>query len=123
AQEFDVAQSQALNASKRKTDPPQQPERRADGSTLAKRPDCGEGIAGEDDFDEAKPGDREIEPVWNDAVTNIDPGQHSAQDAQQCKRQQDDHPRCLLRPTSRRIDPVPSPRATDRSLRRRCGWS
>ena len=59
--------------------------------------DGGEGIGGQDDLEEAKPGDGEIKPVGNDAVTDIDPGQRRAQDAQQRKRRQDDHPRCLFR--------------------------
>ncbi len=96
SQEFDVAQSKALNASESEVEPPQQPEDGGDCHAFTEGFDGRRAVLDQENPEQAKRGDREVEPVGNDAVADVDPGKNAAKGAQQCERQQDSHRSALV---------------------------
>jgi len=95
-QEFDIAQSEALDFSESEIEPSQQPEDGPDGGALAGSLQPREWTAKDHGLRQSETGNRQIQPVRNDPVTNVDPGKDGTEEAEQSKGYDNDHAGCLI---------------------------
>src|ERR1700716_790471 len=84
-QEFDVAESEALDFSCGEIQPSQEPEYGSDGRALVCGLQAGRCTADDHGLRQSETGDRQIQPIWNDSAVDITPGKQAAQQTEQTK--------------------------------------
>jgi len=80
-QEFDVAEAKALNFSENEIELSQQKKDRSDRRTLACSRQTGRWTADQKSRRQPQSRNREIQPVRNDSVADVDPGEDGAKQA------------------------------------------
>jgi hypothetical protein len=87
-QKFHISEAEPLDFPQGEIQPPQQPEHQPDDGALADGPDAGHCTAGDHDFHQPDAGNRQIQPVRNDAATNIDQRKRAAKQEERCGKPQ-----------------------------------